>query len=52
MQQKRGSMREKRKKEKWLSIKKLQTGGIIAALVASVAVFAAMVQMEKNVLTQ
>ena len=45
-------MREKRKKEKRLSIKKLQTGGIIAALVASVAVFAAMVQMEKNVLTQ
>lgn len=32
--------------------KKLRTGGILAALVASVAVFAAMVQMEKSILTQ
>lgn len=48
-------MREKESKkgrEKSLSVKKLQTGGIIAALIASVAVFTAMVQMEKNILTE
>lgn len=45
-------MRKKGKEENRKSIKKLRTGGILAALVASVAVFAAMVQMEKNILTQ
>ena len=38
-------------KEK-LAASRLKTGGIIAALAASAAVFAAMVQTEKNVLTQ
>lgn len=45
-------MRKKDKEEKRQSWKRLRTGGILAALAASVAVFAAMVQMEKNILTQ
>ena len=43
---------EKGKGDRRLSVKKLKMGGIIAALVASFAIFAAMVQIEKNVLTQ
>ena len=43
---------EKRKGDRRLSVKKLKMGGIIAALVASFAIFAAMVQIERNVLTQ
>lgn len=45
-------MKRRGKEEKGQMRKKLRTGGILAALVASVAVFAAMVQMEKNILTQ
>lgn len=37
------------KRQLW---KRLRTGGILAALVASVAVFTAMLQIEKNILTQ
>ena len=44
--------RESGKGSRRLSVKKLKMGGIIAALVASFAIFAAMVQAEKNVLTQ
>ena len=44
--------KEKQIKDKRYSIKKLRTGGIIAALVASVAVFVVMVQMEKSILTR
>ena len=44
--------REKGKEHRRLSVKKLKMGGIIAALAASFAIFAAMVQIEKNVLTQ
>lgn len=45
-------MRKKNKEEKRQLWKKLRTSGILAALVASVAVFTAMVQMEKSILTQ
>lgn len=54
-QQKRGNVkmkREKGKEDRRLSVKKFKMGGIIAALAASFAIFAAMVQIEKNVLTQ
>lgn len=54
-QQKRGNVkmnREKGKENRRLSVKKLKMGGIIAALAASFAIFAAMVQIEKNILTQ
>lgn len=44
--------REKGKGDRRMSVKKLKMGGIIAALAASFAIFAAMVQIEKNVLTQ
>lgn len=43
--------KEVRKRERKYSINKLKTGGVIAALVASVAVFIVMVQMEKSILT-
>lgn len=39
-------------KEKKHSISRLKTGGVIAALMASAAVFIAMVQMEKSILTR
>lgn len=45
-------MRKKKREDIGLPKRKLRTGGIIASLVASVAVFAVMVQMEKNILTQ
>ncbi len=45
-------MREKRKKEKKTGPSRLRVGGAIAALAASVAIFATMVQMEKNILTR
>lgn len=45
-------MRKKDKEGKRQLWKRLRTGGILAALVAAVAVFTAMVQMEKNILTQ
>lgn len=54
-QQKRGNVkmnREKGKEDRRLSAKKFKMGGIIAALAASFAIFAAMVQIEKNILTQ
>lgn len=44
--------KEKQIRNGKISIKQWKTGGIIAALVASVAVFAVMVQMEKNILTK
>lgn len=40
------------KGDRRLSVKRLKMGGIIAMLVASFAIFAAMIQIEKNVLTQ
>lgn len=43
---------EKGKGDRRLSVKRLKMGGIIAALVASFAIFAAMIQIEKNILTQ
>lgn len=45
-------MREQNKRKKGISLSKLRVGGVIAALVASVAVFAIMVRLEKNILTQ
>ena len=45
-------MKKKDKEGKRQLWKKLRSGGILAALVASVAVFTAMVQIEKNILTQ
>lgn len=45
-------MKKKDKEGKRQLWKKLRTGGILAALVASVAVFTAMLQIEKNILTQ
>lgn len=44
--------KEKQIKDKRYSIKKWKTGGVIAALTASVAVFVVMVQMEKSILTK
>lgn len=44
--------KEKQVKDKKYSIKKWRTGGVIAALVASVAVYVVMVQMEKSILTR
>lgn len=44
--------KEKEQKEKKLSVQKLRTGGVIAALAASVAVFVVMVHMEKSILTR
>lgn len=44
-------MREKGINGRKLSREKLRTGGVIAALVASVAVFVVMLQVEKNILT-
>ena len=43
---------KKRKKEKRIDSGRLRTGGILAALIAAVTVFAVMVQTEKKVLTQ
>lgn len=50
----RGKMRDKTTDKKMRGERraKLKTGGTIAALVASAAVFVCMVQMEKNILTQ
>lgn len=45
-------MRKKSKTEKKITGAGLKTGGIIAALLSSVAVFVVMVQMEKSMLTQ
>lgn len=42
----------KEKKEKRRGASKLRMGGVLAALVASVAIFTAMIQMEKNILTR
>lgn len=42
--------KEKKIRNGKISVKQWKTGGIIAALVASAAVFAVMVQMEKNIL--
>lgn len=42
----------KTKTERKKADSRLKTGGIIAALISAVAVFAVMVQMEKNILTQ
>ena len=44
--------RKKGKEDRQMSVKKIKMGGIIAALAASFAIFVAMVQIEKNVLTQ
>lgn len=44
--------KEKQMKDKRYPMKKWRTGGIIAALVAAVAVFVVMVQMEKRILTR
>lgn len=50
-------MREKKsrradKEKKGISAQSLQTGGVLAALLAAVAIFVGMVQLEKRVLTQ
>ena len=45
-------MGRKTKTEEQKPDSRLKTGGIIAALISAVAVFAVMVQMEKNILTQ
>lgn len=45
-------MRKKVRAEKQKTDSRIKTGGIIAALLSAVAVFAVMVQMEKNILTQ
>lgn len=42
----------KEKKEKRRGASRLRMGGVLAALVASVAIFTAMIQMEKNILTR
>ncbi|MCM1065041.1 MAG: hypothetical protein NC420_11350 [Eubacterium sp.] len=46
------SVRKKFKTEKQHAGSRLKTGGIIAALLSAVIVFAVMLQMEKNLLTQ
>lgn len=52
----KGGQEVKRKRkmrtEKQKAFSRLKTGGVIAALLSAVAVFAVMVQMEKNILTQ
>lgn len=45
-------MGKKIRTEKGSRVSRLKTGGIIAAFLSAVAVFAVMVQMEKNILTQ
>lgn len=45
-------MGERKKKERRRNPSRLRMGSILAALVASVAVFAAMIQMEKSILTR
>lgn len=45
-------MKDRKRKGDKLSADKWKTGGIIAALVAAAAVFAAMLQLEKNMLTE
>lgn len=45
-------MRKNIRAEKQKIDSRMKTGGIIAALISAVAVFAVMVQMEKNILTQ
>lgn len=49
---KKWKMGKKTKTEKQKPDSRLKTGGIIAALISAVAVFAVMIQMEKNILTQ
>lgn len=44
--------RKEVKAEKQKTDSRLKTGGIIAALISALAVFAVMIQMEKNILTQ
>lgn len=45
-------MKERKKRERRQGASGLRMGGVVAALVASVAIFITMVQMEKNILTQ
>lgn len=45
-------MKDRKKTVNYVSADKWKAGGIIAALVAAVAVFAAMLQLEKNMLTK
>lgn len=45
-------MKDRKQREKRRGTSGLRMGGVLAALVASVAIFTAMVQMEKNILTQ
>ena len=49
---KKMKMRKNIRAEKQKIDSRMKTGGIIAALISAVAVFAVMVQMEKNILTQ
>lgn len=49
---KKWKIEKKTKAEKQKAGLRLKTGGIIAALLSAVTVFAVMVQMEKNILTQ
>lgn len=51
-QRKEEHMKDRKKKEKRQGNSRLRLGGVLAALVASVAIFAAMIQTEKNILTQ
>lgn len=45
-------MKERKKRERRQGVSRLRMGGVVAALVASVAIFITMVRMEKNILTQ
>lgn len=45
-------MKDRKKREKRKGTSRLRMGGVLAALVASVAIFTAMIQMEKNILTR
>lgn len=45
-------MKDRKKREKRKGTSRLRIGGVLAALVASVAIFTAMIQMEKNILTR
>lgn len=45
-------MKDGKKREKRKGTSRLRMGGVLAALVASVAIFTAMIQMEKNILTR